>query len=127
MKSAEALMETVREAETLIGDFISKTEEILEFVQGTEAEAFDSIDELKTVDNALAGAFRFHTGHPKESGEYLAISVYGTWYIIPWSQRWSAWNAFDHDDAAEHAIEDSTFVGYFDLPDVQDYVRLNDE
>lgn len=121
------LMDTVRKAETLIGDFTSEAEELLSAVQGTDAEVFDCFDELRTALGAMAGAFRFHTGHPKESGEYLAISVYGTWYNIPWSQRWSAWNAFDHDDDADHAIEDSTFVGYFDLPDVNDYVRLNDE
>ena len=121
------LMDKVRAGEFLVGEFVSEAEELLSAVQGTEAEAYDCFDELRTAVNAMTGAFRFHTGHPKESGEYLAISVYGTWYIIPWSQRWSAWNAFDHDDAADHAIEDSTFVGYFDLPDVQDYVRLADE
>lgn len=121
------LMDTVRKAETLVGDFISESEELLKAVDGTDAESFECFDDIRTALNAMAGAFRFHTGHPGESGEYLAISVYGTWYIIPWSQRWSAWNAFDHDDAAEHAIEDSTFVGYFDLPNGQDYVRLADE
>lgn len=123
----EGLMEAVRKAETLIGDFINEAEYILETVKGTEAEAFDSIDELKTVDNALAGAFRFHTGNPKESGYYLALSRYNSWYLVQWSEKYKKWNSFDEDKDASLGFEDGTIVAYFDLPDGKEYVNVGDD
>lgn len=120
------LMAYVRRAETLVGDFISEGEDLLSAVEGTDVECFECFDELRTALGAMAGVFTFRSGHPKESGEYLAISEYGTWYIIRWSERHKMWNCFDEDDRPVSGIEDSTFLGYFEFPDVKEYVHVRD-
>ena len=121
------LMDYVRKAETLIGDFTSEAEELLSAVQGTDAEAFDCFDELHTALGATAGAFRFHMGHPNKSGEYLAISKYGTWFTINWSEKHQRWNAFDEDETDDYGMSADEFVCYFDLPDVKEYVHERDD
>lgn len=121
------LMNYVRKAETLIGDFTSEAEELLSAVQGTDAEVFDCFDELHTALGAMAGAFRFHTGNPKESGYYLALSRYNSWYLVQWSEKYKKWNSYDEDKDASLGFEDGTIVAYFDLPDGKEYVNVGDD
>lgn len=73
------------------------------------------------------GAFRFHTGHPDKSGEYLVISQYGTWFLLRWSEKHGVWNAYDDNETADYGMSADEFVCYFDLPDVKEYVHERDD
>lgn len=123
MKSGTDLMLLVRRAETLIGDFVLEADEVLNEARETDAEVFDCFDELHTALGAMAGAFRFHMGHPDKSGDYLVISQYGTWFLLSWSEKHQRWNAYDDDETADYGMSTDEFVCYFDLPDTKEYVH----
>lgn len=110
-------------ADILISDFVEEANDLLDLTKGTEIESYECFSELLTALNAMAGAFKFHRGTPQKSDEYLAISKYGTWYTIRWSERFKKWNCFD-EDTDDFGIDASEFAGYFDLPDMKGY--LND-
>lgn len=117
------LQSVLKRAEDLVAEFTNEAEDLLDAVRGTEYEAYDCFDELTVALESMSGNwFRWHTGHPTESGEYLALSIYGTWYTIRWSERHGCWNAFDEDETGEHGIAATEFAGWLNLPDVKRFI-----